>query len=257
MAILKSLILVYIGFALILFIFQRYFYYHPSQIESYDVETLSTLGVEVVSDKGMEWIYWPAAQKTNKTLVYFHGNAGMAFNRLSKASVWRDSNFNVILAEYPGYGTNGGKSSEQSFYNVGRVVIDKMLSDFPNTELYIYGESVGSGTATQMATEYDEKVLIIESGFSSLVDVVFSKMPFFPASLLVRDKYDNLSKINNIGSRLIWLHGAQDKIVPMRFGQALFDAYKGEKDFRIFDNAGHNDIYEMTDMNAVIRDLNL
>jgi len=128
--------------------------------------------------------------------------------------------------------------SEESFYNAGRIIIDKTLSDFPNTNLYIYGESIGSGTAVQMATEYDERALIIESGFSLLGDVAFSKIPFIPVSVLLRDKYDNVSKINNINSRLISIHGDQDKVVSLKFGQKLFDAFKGRKDIFVIDGAG-------------------
>ncbi len=255
--ILRDALIGYIGFLIILFFLQGFFIYHPQTIEAYNQNDLDKINATVVSDKGLEWLYLPSENISNKTLIYFHGNAGMAIHRAWKASFWRDAGFNVVLAEYPAYGTNDGKPSENSFYRAGRIIIDKTLTDFPAAVLYIYGESIGSGTAVQMATEYDERALIIEAGFSSLGDVAYSKLPIIPFGLLLRDRYDNIAKINNIGSRLVVIHGARDRTVSPRFGHQLFDAYKGQKDILIFDDAGHNDIYMKTDMNAVIRDLKL
>jgi uncharacterized protein len=247
----------YAGFIILLTVFQNAFIYHPQQIQNYDIVKLNDMNAVVISDNNLQWLYLPTSQPSNKILVYFHGNAGMAIHRVDKANIWRDNGFNVVLAEYPGYGTNSGKLNEQTIYNTGRVTIDKTKRDFPNHDLYIYGESIGSGVAVQMATEYDEKALIIEGGFSSLGDIVKTKMPFIPVSLMLRDNYDNISKINNINSRLILLHGAKDSVIPLQFGQKLFDAYIGQKDIRIFNDAGHNDIYTKIDMNDLIKDLKL
>lgn len=249
--IIKDSVIGYIAFLIILFFFQSWFIYHPRTFDSYEDKLTQINGI-IVSDQNLEWVFLPSKQISNKTLVYFHGNAGAAIDRVSKASPWRENGFNVVLAEYPGYGTNDGRPSEEEFYRVGRVIIDKTLKDFPNAHLYIYGESIGSGTATQMATEYDEKALIIESGFSSLVDVAFSKMPFIPVSLLLRDKFDNISKINDINSRLIVIHGDADTVVPFRFGKNLFDGYKGEKQKIVINGAGHNDIYNFLKLDDLI-----
>ena len=256
--IIKDALIGYIGFLLVVSVFQSFFIYHPKTVDSYDIKHLNEIGAISVSENSVEWLYLPAQLKPqNKILIYFHGNAGMAIDRVWKTSFWQRNGFDVVLTEYPSYGTNKGSLSEKSFYKAGRIIINKTKLDFPNADIYIYGESIGSGTAVQMASEYDEIALIIEAGFSSLVDVAFSKMPIIPVKLLLNDKYESVKKINKIDSRLIVIHGQKDNVVPLKFGQKLFDAYNGEKEIHILDSAGHNDIYQKQDMNTWIRELEL
>jgi hypothetical protein len=247
--------LIYCVFLIVLFIFQRNFFYFPTKTESYNIENLKGPDAKIMSAQNIRWILLKPENDRGKILVYFHGNAGMALHRLWKASAWVDFGYHVVLVEYPGYGMNKGSPSEQAFYISGRVVIDKTISDFPDSDLYIYGESIGSGTAVQMATEYDEKALIIESGFSSLTDVAFSKMPFVPVPFLIRDRFENDRKINDINSKLVMIHGDQDSIIPIHFGEKLYNTYKGQKVFYKIDGAGHNNIYESTDISAIIQDM--
>ena len=256
--VIKNALTGYIGFLFVVSVFQNFFIYHPQKMDVYDTKHLNNIDAILMSDKTLEWLYFPAQEeRKNKILIYFHGNAGMAIDRAWKASFWRKNGFDVVLAEYPSYGTNKGKPSEDTFYEAGRIIINKTKSVFPNADIYIYGESIGSGTAVQMASEYDEVALIIEAGFSSLVDVAFSKMPIIPVTLLLNDKYESINKINKIDSRLIVIHGHTDNVVPLKFGQKLFDAYNGEKEIHILDSAGHNDIYQKQDMNRFIRELEL
>ena len=221
LSVLKHCLIGYLGFLIILYVFQRSFIYHPTVFENYDTTVLESVKAIAVSEDGQKWLFLPSLKPTSRVLVYFHGNAGSAIDRIWKAQVWRESGFDVVLVEYPGYGVNEENTSEQNFYEVGRRVINKTLSDFPNTQLYIYGESIGSGTAVQMATEYDEEALILESGFSSLGDVVWSKFPFIPISLMLKDRFKSIEKINAIDSTLYMIHGKQDKTVPYTLGRKI------------------------------------
>lgn len=262
---LKAILKIYCIFLIALFLLQRLFIYHPETAHiqdnyglTYSQDQLQTLNAEVISDnneafyKAIQWIFLPSEHYKNKVLIYFHGNAGMAIDRAWKAEYWRKAGYHVVLAEYPGYGTNSGQPNEDNLYESGRIIIDHTLTRFPDADMYVYGESLGSGVAVQMATEYDEKGLIIESGFSSLVDVVYYKMPFVPVFILLKDQFLNDEKIHEIGSYLTVIHGRQDKLVPLRFGQRLFDSYQGDGNMIIIEDAAHNDIYLKTDMNKII-----
>tara|TARA_B100001750_G_C15503474_1_gene598768 strand:+ start:1077 stop:1706 length:630 start_codon:yes stop_codon:yes gene_type:complete len=198
-----TIVVLYLGWVSVLYILQRHLIYHPTTFDSYDTSALLNQNVVVMKDGDLQWLFLPAPFHSNKVLVYFHGNGGNAIGRIDRVESWRQAGFDVILAEYPGYGPNSGKPAEEDFYRSGRRIIDKTLNDFPNVDLYLYGESIGSGTAVQMATEYDEIALIIECGFSSLTDIVQSKYPIIPTKILLKDKFDNISKINRIDSYLL------------------------------------------------------
>lgn len=254
MSFLSSLMLVYAACLFALYLTQRNFIYFPTRFESYNEQALQSQGVLVVEQVGLQWLVMPALQPSDKYLIYFHGNGGAALDRLSKMAPWAMNGYHVVFAEYPGYGTNTGQNGEQEFYAAARVVIDKTKSDFPDAILYLYGESIGSGTAVQMATEYDVKALIIEAGFSSLTDLVRMKMPFVPTFLL-KDRFDNIKKINDIDTVLLSIHGTRDGIVPYRYGKKLYDAYNGSKDMMTVEGAGHNDLFLYVDMVEVIQKL--
>lgn len=243
----------YIALGLMLFLLQRNIIYQPTKFESYNESNLKRLNVSVLKQDNLEWLYLPAYQKAGrKVLIYFHGNGGAAIDRIDKAELWRRGGVEVILAEYPGYGTNGGSPSEKEFYRSARVIIDRALADHPEAELYLYGESIGSGTAVQMATEYKEKALIIEVGFSSLTSVAQTHYFYLPVSLLLKDRFDNLSKINRINSDLYMFHGLNDEVVPFDEAKRLFAAYKGQKQFYPSSDARHNNIYQHMNMKKII-----
>lgn len=255
--ILGQAIIGYLGFLMVVFVFQRSFLYHPHHFDDYDTLLLQRYDALVLNDNDLKWLLLPAKTVGNRLLIYFHGNAGSAIDRMGKAEIWRDHGYDVILAEYPGYGVNKGKPSEYNFYNAGRVIINKSQSLFPNAKTYIYGESIGSGTAVQMATEYDIEALILEAAFSSLEDVVWSKLPFIPVSLMLKDKYNNLSKINNIQTSLIMVHGQKDNVVRYDLGRKIFDAYDGKKKWISVPNASHNDVYSKVNMADFIKSIEL
>lgn len=252
MTFIAAALLIYVAFVCVMYVMQRSYLYFPSTFQSYDEAFLQKQDILHYEQDGLQWLGLPSVFLSNRVLVYFHGNGGAAIDRVAKMRVWANAGFKVIMVEYPGYGTNEGEPSEESFYNAGRVAIDRAISGWPDAELYIYGELIGSGTAVQMATEYPVKALIIESGFSSLVDVAQSKMPFVPVSLLLKDRYDNVAKINHSKADLFIIHGNRDTIVLMKFGERLFKAYNGRKEMIIINGAGHNDIYQQTDIGKII-----
>lgn len=252
---LGSLLLVYFAVIFALYMTQRSFIYFPTTFDAYNETALRDYGTTVISSDGLEWLNMRSKQVSNKYLVYFHGNGGAAIDRLPKMMPWAENGYNVVFAEYPGYGTNTGQNSEQAFFEAGRTVMNKTLSDFPQAKLYLYGESIGSGTAIQMATEYDVEALIIENGFSSLGDLVRVHKPFVPTALL-KDKFDNIAKINETDTFLLSVHGTNDRIVPFKYGEKLYQVYDGPKEMVIIEGAGHNDLYMHADMNDIIQRLN-
>lgn len=243
---------VYVSVMVFMTVTQRDFVFKPTQIQQYDLEVLSNRHIQVIHDQAIEWLFVKSPRSTGRVLVHFHGNSGTALSRVEKIQPWIQNGFDVVLGEYPGYGTNGGAPSEQSFYDAARVVMERTLTDHPNAEIYLYGESIGSGVATQMAVEYDEKALIIEGGFTSLVDIAWSRYPILPVPLLLWDRFDNLVKINQIGSPLLMIHGRQDRTVPYDYGQRLYTHYKGDKRLISLDDAGHNDKYDYLNFSDVM-----
>jgi fermentation-respiration switch protein FrsA (DUF1100 family) len=251
---LKFALIIYVCFAALMTVFQRSFIYFPTQFDAYPVSQLLNKNIRIYETDNLKWLWLPT-EKPKHFLIYFHGNAGSAIDRVDKAEMWRRRGFDVMLVEYPGYGLHNGKPSEQNFYQTGRMVLKEIQERFPNIPTSLYGESIGSGTTVQMATEFDVKGIILETPFTSLKDIVQSNYPFLPVRYLLWDHYLNKDKINDINADLFIIHGTDDTIIPYQNGRELYDVYNGRKEFYSLEGAAHNDVYFHSDINTIISDI--
>ena len=151
----------------------------------------------------------------------------------------------MLLAEYRGYGGNPGTPSEEGFYADGRAALDFLAArEVPAARIVLYGESLGTGVAVQLALERRVGAVVLEAPFTSAVDVGADIYPFLPVRLLARDRFDSIAKIAAIGAPLLVLHGEADKVVPVRFGRALLAAARQPKEGVFVPGAGHADLYQ-------------
>ena len=196
---------------------------------------------------GLELVSWykPPAAEGGITIVYFHGNAGNISWVGSQTRQLLDAGHGVLLAEYRGYGGNPGTPSEEGFYADGRAALDFLAArEVPAARIVLYGESLGTGVAVQLALERRVGAVVLEAPFTSAVDVGADIYPFLPVRLLARDRFDSIAKIAAIGAPLLVLHGEADKVVPVRFGRALLAAARQPKEGVFVPGAGHADLYQ-------------
>lgn len=259
MAIIKFILSITFIYTLILatlYVQQRALMYYPYTFVTFDDVGPIPDHVEIHQSEGLEWPVIRSPNPKQKTLILFHGNAGSALYRLDKAKAWINEGYDVVLAEYPGFGTNIGQAiTEQSLYAAARITLDHTKIQFPGHDIYLYGESLGSGIAVQMATEYDIAGLIIEAGFSSMVDVAKSRYWFAPVNLLLKDRYESYQKMAKITAPYLHIHGKKDGTVPFWTGEKLYNAHPGPKDMIALDTADHGDIFGYIDMQSVINTL--
>lgn len=187
--------------------------------------------------------YFLQGSQKDKLIVYYHGNAGSACSRSRFKSIFEKSNASLLFVEYAGYSNADIKPSKKL-----------ILQDVDNIHAYIrthgyrkvtvYGQSIGSGAASYHASLGDVDDLILVTPFSSLVDLVQSSYIIYPASILLREKYDNLKWLQNYHGSLLIVHGDKDRVIPHKFSQELFDKVSIEsKEYVLIEGVGHNDIW--------------
>ncbi|MBI3440919.1 MAG: alpha/beta hydrolase [Proteobacteria bacterium] len=156
-----------------------------------------------------------------------------------------DAGYGVYLCEYRGFGGNPGSISEEGFYKDARAALRWLETNgYASSQWVIYGESIGSGSAVQMAAEFQPKMLILEGAFSSALDVAKERYFWLPVSYMLKDKFDNISKIKSIHSSLLMLHGEGDPTVPLHSAQKLYEAANQPKQFSLIRGGGHNNLYD-------------
>ena len=125
--------------------------------------------------------------------------------------------------------------------------------------IIIYGESLGTGVAVEIAQKKYFAGVILESPFTSMIDAGKSKYPFLPISFLLKDKYESNKKIKNIKSPILVMHGKVDKIVPFNMGRKMYELANKPKYFYFSDYDNHMMEYNkklLNSLNSFIYGLN-
>lgn len=183
---------------------------------------------------------------TNIAILYLHGNAG-------DLSSWQDVHndlvglgHNLLIIDYRGYGKSTGTISEAGLYADAEAAYQYLIEEkqFTPENIILYGRSIGTGVAVEMATRHKVKQLILESPYSSLKALAKEKVPYLLPSLVMRFAFDNVKKINSVQCPILFFHGAIDTLIPVEHTHRLYDAFKGEKQKIIVPAAGHNDLSE-------------
>ena len=178
-------------------------------------------------------------------LLFLHGNAGNISNRLSKVKGWVDGGFSVFLIDYRGYGKSEGKINRSE-----DIVLDAQAGlqwlreekKKPLSEIILYGESLGSYPAVRLGTEHPVLALVLESSFTSFLDLGRIHYPYVPKVLLRRFEFENEKHIAAVRSPVFMLHGTEDEICPYSLSQQLFKKAPEPKEFFPIHGGNHNDL---------------
>ena len=223
------LIIFFIYFLVLVFLyfFQRSLLYHPNENNySGDKILVDIKKVKISTSDNIELLGWYHKKnlKDFKTLIYFHGNAGSLENRIHKLNHFEDMNINFLIIAWRGFSGNDGKHSEQGLYEDGKSTINWLKKNgVSEKNIILYGESLGTGVATQLAQNKGFAGVILETPFTSMIDAAKIFYPYIPVNLLLKDKFENYKKIKNINSPILIMHGEKDQIVPFSMGKKIYE----------------------------------
>lgn len=200
--------------------------------------------VFVQQDVEITALYLPRAG-AELTVLYSHGSRedlGQIRDRLRDL---RDLSFNVLAYDYRGYGTSQGRPSEIGAYRDINAAYRYLTGQLDNQrgvapgDLLVYGRGLGSGPATDLAARQPVGGLILESAFTSAIEVLLPINPF-PFSA-----FDNRYKISQVRSPVLLLHGTGDRVVPCEHSLRLYGAANIPKRYEPVVGAGHDDLLEV------------
>jgi fermentation-respiration switch protein FrsA (DUF1100 family) len=230
---LTSIALAYLVINLFIYFYQRNLLYNPSE-NNYLNDTINFNYKEIFieTDKNIKLKSWFINKdlKKFKTVVFFHGNAGNLLNRVHKINELNKLDINILLTSWRGFSENKGKPSEKNLYYDAQQIIDWLkVQGLDNKDIVLYGESLGTGVATELASKNNFGGIILESPFTSMVDTAKIYYPYLPVNFLLKDRYDSKSKISDIKTPILIMHGKMDNIVPQQMGLELFEKANNPK----------------------------
>ena len=197
---LSSILLAYIIIVLLTYLYQRKLLYHPSE-NNYTGDEIQFEYKEVFInvDKEIKLKSWFLEKdlKKNKTILYFHGNAGDLTNRVHKLNELNKLNVNILIISWRGFSGNQGKPTEKNLYNDARKSVEWLNNiGVENKNITLYGESLGTGVATELGQDNSFAGIVLESPFTSIADAAKIYYPYLPIDLLIKDRYDSLKTVS-------------------------------------------------------------
>tara|TARA_B100000959_G_scaffold233882_1_gene251476 strand:+ start:1021 stop:1857 length:837 start_codon:yes stop_codon:yes gene_type:complete len=233
--ILLIFILIYLFILISTYLFQRNLLYHPTENNySGDQLLVSVEKIKIKTKDNIELLSWYHNKNINdyKTILFLHGNAGTLENRIHKINHFKDMNINFLLVAWRGFSGNKGKPTEKNLYEDARSAVQWLESKgIKKNNIIIYGESLGTGVATEIAQNKNFAGIILESPFTSMIEAGKDKYPYLPVKFLLKDKYESEKKIKNIKSPILIMHGKVDNIVPFYMGKKMYELANNPKYF--------------------------
>lgn len=247
----KALLLLggfYLLFAGLIYLYQRKLTFSPD-VRYVAVESVGILGLREVlfsSADGHKLFSWYLpAQPSKPTLLFFHGNGGNVANREEKFRQLSAAGYGVFMLGYRGFGGSEGSPSEAGFVKDAAIAYQYLLdSGLQAHDIVIYGESIGTSVAVQLAAKVDCAGVILEAPMYSVLEIGKSRYPQLPVERYLRDPFLTYQHIDKIRSPLLVLHGSADGVIPLTSGEKLFNAAPEPKQMHVIKGGGHNNLYE-------------
>lgn len=239
---------IYVGLGLLLFFGQRAFIYPGQYFGS--VGTPAQEGIKGPIDlrfktaDGLELHAWytPVRDPGKPVILFFHGNGMHIKAFYPKANFYIEQGYGAFICEYRGFGGNPGKPTEQGLYNDAEACL-ATLKEKASQDVVYYGESLGTGVAVNLSLKHPPKGIVLESPYSSVVDVAKNTYGWYPVDMMVDDKFDSIGKIDQIKVPVLIVHGKIDNLIPFKLGQRLFEKANRPKELHAISGGAHEDLY--------------
>lgn len=178
------------------------------------------------------------------TILYCHGNSGNLTHSSHQAQKLAEEGFDVLIFDYRCYGRSEWKLPDERGINYDvQAAYDYLIQQrgVKPERLAIYGWSLGSAAAIDLAARRPAGALIVEAGLSSASDMASIKLPWLPRWLhwVGKNRFASVKKIAQVRCPILVSHGTGDDVIPVEQGQQLYAAAHQPKDMLLIPGRTH------------------
>lgn len=196
------------------------------------------------------WV--PATAPDAPVWLFLHGNGSTIGDEVKRAFWFHQLGFSCLLIDYRGYGRSQGRFPTESSVYADVESAWKYLThhrQISPSQIFVYGHSLGGALAIELALQHpDMGGLAVEGSFTtmrSMVDHLYRQFGIFPVDWLLHQKFDSLKKVSSLSMPVLFIHGTDDRLIPAKMSQSLFDAASEPKKLLLVPEAGHHDVGEL------------
>ncbi|MFK8008675.1 MAG: alpha/beta hydrolase [Saprospiraceae bacterium] len=176
-------------------------------------------------------------------ILYFHGNAGSLEDWGEVADDFVKMEYDVLISDFRGFGKSTGKISESGFYQDAQMLYDFLLEKYDASQITIFGRSLGTGVAVDLASKNRAKRLILETPFANFADLAQSRFKIFPVKALLKFSFSNKDKLEKVECPAHIFHGINDEVIPYHHTKELESILKADWTFTTIKNGNHNNLF--------------
>ena len=228
----------YIFIVVFMYIFQRNFLYFTLGKILIIPEDFQEINLKTVDNTSIYGWYSPPPTG-QKTILYFHGNAGNLMGRSDRFEKFA-TQFGVLAISYRGYAKSKGEPSQDGFYQDAESAYEFLKAkNILSKDIILFGESIGSAVAVNLASKHDFGALILEAPFSSIMSIAQETYWFLPVSLILKDRFEVDKVASKVTAPVLIMHANKDYIVPFEEGKKLYELFNSRKKFIAIDGDFH------------------
>jgi len=209
---------VLIGLGLAVYIFQENLIFHPEKLsEKYRfnfTEEFEELNYETEDGQIINALLFKV-ENAKGVIYYHHGNAGNLESWGARAIDFTTRGYDVLMYDYRGYGKSSGSiKNEKMLYSDALMIYKKLIYDYKERDIILYGTSLGTGIAAHLANDNHPKMLILETPYYNFYDVSKFHYPYLPNSILLHYQFKTDKHLCDIDIPVYLFHGTEDETVP-------------------------------------------
>ena len=235
----------YLLISILLYWFQRYFFYHPEKLPK-DFQFRFSGNFEEIIIPAKEGDVIDAlnfrAPQSKGVVLYFKGNTRSIKGWSKFRYDFTEADYDFFIFDYPGFGKSTGRPTEESIFDDTCAVYERVREMYPEEKIVIYGRSLGSGFAVRVASLYHPKLLILDSPFYNLKELADYYSWILPLKWILRLHVPLNEYIKDVKCLIVIFHGNKDKIIPYRFSERLKKEFPDKIDLRTIEGGKHNDL---------------
>lgn len=245
----RILILVYCVIGIALYYLQDYILFHPVQIKRNQPYSFTSPHKEVnipySSNSTINIVQFLVPDSVEKGVVlYFHGNKKNISWYSKFSPYFTKNNYEVWMIDYPGFGKSTGLFSEQLLYDWALTLYKLARATYAPDSIIIYGKSMGTGIAAQLASVRDCRQLILETPYYDMPSIIDNYLPVYPVDRMIHYKFPTWKYLQNVTAPITIFHGTSDWIIPYLNAARLKPFIKETDTFLTVPGGSHNDLYK-------------